>query len=298
MKPTISVITPSYNQARFIDKTIQSVLIQDIPDLEYLVLDNCSNDGTLDILNRYDKSLQWICEPDRGQAHAVNKGILATQGEIIAWLNSDDIYYPRALNTILSYFNEHPQLDVVYGDADHINELDQVIEAYYTEAWDFDRLMDVCFLSQPATFFRRRVVDQHGLLDENLKYCMDYEYWLRLAQEGAKFAYLPQKLAGSRLYAQTKTLGEKVKVHREINDMLKMRLGKVPDRWLFNYAHAILDTQGLARTKKFRFALAVSTLSLVAAIKWNRRVTSSMIVTTLRWIRGAIHLSIKGILEI
>ena len=109
---------------------------------------------------------------------------------------------------------------------------DRPFEAYPTEPWSFPRLRQACFLCQPAVFFRRRVVDAHGVLDASLRYCMDYEYWLRLAKGGARFAYLQEKLAGSRLYPETKTLGSRVAVHVEINDMLKATLGKVPATWL------------------------------------------------------------------
>jgi glycosyltransferase involved in cell wall biosynthesis len=294
MLPTISVITPSFNQGAFIEKTIQSVISQGISNLDYIIFDNLSNDQTLEILRRFETSLRWISEQDRGQAHAVNKGIVATKGEIIAWINSDDIYYPGTLATIQQFFQANPEVDVVYGNADHIDEQDQSIEAYYNEPWDFNRLKDVCYICQPATYFRRRIVEKYGLLDEELKYCMDYEYWLRLAQNGAVFHYLPVKLAGSRLYADTKTISSKVKVHQEINDMLKNRLGRVPDRWLFNYAHALLETRQLQRTKHIRFALAASALSVYAALRWNLAISYPMMQTALHWIRGSFRLAFSG----
>jgi len=294
MLPTISVITPPFNQGAFIEKTIQSVISQGISNLDYVIYDNLSNDQTVEILRRYETSLRWISEQDRGQAHAVNKGIVATKGEIIAWINSDDIFYPGTLATIQQFFQANPEVDVVYGNADHIDEQDQTIEAYYNEPWDFNRLKDVCYICQPATYFRRRIVEKFGLLDEELKYCMDYEYWLRLAQNGAVFHYLPVKLAGSRLYADTKTISSKVKVHQEINDMLKNRLGRVPDRWLFNYAHTFLETRQLQRTKHIRFALAASALSVYAALRWNLAISFPMIQTALHWIRGSFRLAFSG----
>ena len=289
----ISVVTPSYNQGRFIEATIQSVLSQGIADLEYVIYDNQSQDETLGILSKYTPPVRWVSEPDRGQTHAVNKGICDTDGEIIGWLNSDDIYFLGAFKSVLDYFEAHPDIDVIYGDADHIDVDGQVIEAYYTEPWDLERLKDICYLCQPAVFFRRRVVERFGLLDERLRYCMDYEYWLRLGLGGARFGYLPEKLAGSRLYLENKTLGSKRKFHAEINDMLFRTLGKVPDRWLFNYAHAVLDERG-PRSEQAHFGLKVCLYTIRAALHWNHMVSYPMLQVFWRWGREGIHQKVRN----
>jgi glycosyltransferase involved in cell wall biosynthesis len=292
MTLSISVVTPSYNQAKFIEKTIQSVLSQDVLNLEFVIYDNLSNDGTIEILKRYEPQLCWISEKDKGQGHAVNKGIQNTSGDIIGWLNSDDIYYPGALKSVLEFFQTHPEIDLVYGDADHIDTEDEWIEDYYTEPWDYERLKDVCFLCQPAVFFHRRVAEKFGLLDERLYWCMDYEYWLRVGLGGAKVAYLPQKLAGSRMYPENKTLRSIGKVHREYLVMLSRALGSVPDKWLYNYAHAVLDERGIPRTSK-KFAVLVSVSSLWTAIRWNRKISKDMAQTTIQWILDSLRRTFK-----
>ena len=201
---------------------------------------------------------------------------VTTDGEIIGWLNSDDIYYPGAIARVVAFFDSHPDVDVVYGMADHIDLSDHAFEAYPTEPWNVARLRDTCIICQPAAFFRRRVVEQHGLLDENLQFCMDYEYWLRLAKAGVRFAYLEEKLAGSRLYAENKTLGSRLKVHAEINDMQKSLFGTVPDRWLWNYAHAAIDDR-VDRNKSPRwFALRLLIAVLTASLRWNGRISPEM----------------------
>jgi glycosyltransferase involved in cell wall biosynthesis len=233
----VSIITPSFNQGQFIGRTLKSVANQKGAAIEHVVFDGGSSDCTVDVLRDFSPTVKWVSEKDSGQGNAVNKGIRATDGDIIGWLNSDDIYYPDAIAHVVTFFEKNPEIDVVYGQADHIDVYDSPFEPYPTEPWNFERLHDVCFICQPALFFRRRVAEQYGLLDESLHYCMDYEYWLRLGKAGVRFAYIEEKLAGSRLYADNKTLGSKVKVHREINDMFRKTAGKVPKRWLKNYAH-------------------------------------------------------------
>lgn len=282
----VSIVTPSYNQGRFIKRTLQSVASQTVPDaeIEHVVFDGGSTDETVEVLKRYGDRVRWVSKKDKGQTDAVNQGINATDGEIIGWLNSDDIYYPGTIARVVDYFEAHPDIDMVYGMADHIDLEDRPFEAYPTEPWDFERLQETCFICQPALFFRRRVVEQHGLLDESLHYCMDYEYWLRLGKARVKFGYLEEKLAGSRLYADNKTLGARVKVHKEINDMFKKLFGKVPDRWLFNYAHATVERHNAKQERFNLFILQIGVRSLIAALRWNKSVSVAMSKTVFAWI--------------
>lgn len=243
---SITAITPSYNQGSFLARTIDSVLSQSRPPLEYLIFDACSTDETAEVLASYGDRVTAVVERDGGQADAVNKGLARARGDVIAWINSDDVYYPGAFAAVLDAFEAHPDVDVVYGEADHIDSGDAVLEPYYTEAFDYERLKDVCFFCQPATFFRRRTVERHGPLRADLRYSMDYELWLRYCADAPPL-FLPRKLAGSRLHADTKTLGSRVPVHREILAMLTEKFGRPPARWVYNLAHAIVEEAGLTR---------------------------------------------------
>ena len=242
MSLSFSIITPSYNQGQFIERTILSVLQQSDVEYEYRVQDGGSSDLTLDILRKYQDKIQWVSEKDEGQADAVNRGILASTGDIIAWLNSDDVYYPSALKKVGHIFEAYPNVQVVYGRAHHIDQNDNVIDSYPTEKWNFSRLKEICFICQPATFFRRQLVETHGALDSQLKFCMDYELWLRYGQH-TQFFFLPEVLAGSRLYATNKTLGQRVAVHHEINDMMKKKFGISPEKWVIAYASVLIKEQ-------------------------------------------------------
>lgn len=183
----ISVVTPSFNQARFIERTIRSVLDQSHPDVELLVVDGGSTDGTLDILRKYADRIAWVSEKDRGQAHAINKGLRKASGAIVAWLNSDDTYEPGALARVAGYFTDHPECGWAYGKCRIIDEEDREIRSFITRYknlllanYSFPKLLAENFISQPAVFWRRKLLDEIGYLSEQEHFCMDYEYWLRV----------------------------------------------------------------------------------------------------------------------
>jgi glycosyltransferase involved in cell wall biosynthesis len=294
---SISIITPSLNQGRFIERTIQSVLRQDaLASGEYVVIDGGSRDVTLDVLRRYEQQLRWVSEPDRGQAHAVNKGFQSTTGEVIGWLNSDDVYLPDALQLALEYLARNPEVDVVYGLAVHIDEQDRVLGRYPTEPFDRQRLIETCFLCQPAVFFRRRVLDRFGALDERLHFVLDYEYWLRLAFGGANFGYLEEVLAGWRLYPGIKSHAGRLRMHVEANGMFRERLGRVPDRWIYNYAHARLEGTSISPSRQLRFALALTLITMWASLRWNRRVPNSVRQTTSIWLKDGLKATQRSLI--
>src|SRR3569623_3829944 len=172
----VSVITPSFNQGQFIERTLRCVADQHGAEIEHIVMDGVSTDSTVEILRHFTPAVRWISEKDKGQTDAVNKGIRMTDGEIIGWLNSDDIYYTDAIERVVAFLETNPDVDVVYGMAVHIDLQDKAFETYPTEPWNFQRLKDTCFICQPALFFRLRIVDIYGARDVSLYYCIDYEF--------------------------------------------------------------------------------------------------------------------------
>jgi hypothetical protein len=297
MKPTISIVTASYNQGQFIERTIDSVLSQEVEGLEYVVMDGGSTDQTLDILRGYDGRLAWVSELDKGQADAINKGFRATSGEIFGWLNSDDIYYPGALAAVQDYFAAHPEVMVLYGDGHHIDAGDNFMELYYTEDWNFERLKEVCYLCQPTVFLRRSVMEQYGPLNTRLNFCMDYEYWLRVGQD-MPFVRLPKVLAGSRLHDETKTLGQRVTFHREIIEMMKQQVGQPPARWIFNYAHAVIDSWGWQRetaAQRVRYISFLILLSSLSFLRWQYYIPRQGLATMWEWLTQPLYHSLREV---
>lgn len=243
----ISIITPSLNQGDYIEDTIKSVISQKSEhfQLEYIIIDGGSCDQTTNILQQYHDQLIWYSEKDQGQSHALNKGLCLAKGEIIGWLNSDDVYHANTLNKIADFFFRHADIDIVYGDALFINQESQIIGFYLTEPWNQQRFKRRCFISQPATFFRRRALVKYGLLQESLEYCMDYEYWLRLCLKGARFAYMQEVLASARIHSKAKSVSCGVAASREVIAVVRNKLGYIPNEWLLNYALAEVKTRNL-----------------------------------------------------
>ncbi len=204
---TISLVTPCLNRAGFLPPPIDSVLQQGYPALEYWVVDGGSTDGTQDLLRSYGERIRWISEPDSGQSEAINKGWRLSQGEIVGWLNSDDLLYPGALETISAFFAGHPEVDFAYGDCDLIDKSGQIIQAYPVKPYDYRRLLVANYIPQPAAFMRRSLLEKEGWIDETLDFVMDYDYWLRSGVHHAG-AYLPSRLAALRLHKSAKSVAQ------------------------------------------------------------------------------------------
>ena len=203
----ISVITPSFNQAKYLEATIQSVLSQKGVELEYIIIDGGSTDGSLDIINRYSRQLAyWVSEPDQGQTDAINKGFARATGDILAWLNSDDTYKPGALAEAVAYLAENPAVGLVYGDCDYIDSEGRVIGRFPAAQTDYRKLRQgYVHIPQQAAFFRGELWRQVGPLDPSFYFAMDYDLWVRLAKT-KPVKYLPRVWANFRLHSDAKTI--------------------------------------------------------------------------------------------
>jgi len=218
--PSISVITPTLNQAGFIRETLDSVLGQDYPNLEYLVIDGGSSDGTKDILDSYGERIRWMELGEEGQSSAINTGWRETSGEILAWINSDDTYAPGALMAVGEYLQQNADTDMVYGDCDHTDTEGEYLRSYPTQTFDYLRFVRNTenFIPQPAAFIRRSVLERVGYLNEKLEYVMDFEFWLRIGMNH-KIEYVPLKLASLRLHPDAKSIAGLGKLAGELVDV-------------------------------------------------------------------------------
>ncbi len=233
-RPLVSIITPSFNQGKFIRETIESVLSQNYTNVEYIVMDGGSTDETVDILKSYGDRIHWVSEKDGGQADAVNKGIHRAKGEIIGWLNSDDTYLPGAISEAVRFFQRQKHVGMVYGEGYHTTENGEIIDRYPTESFNMDRLAQNCFICQPTAFFRKEVLINIGMLNKDLHLCMDYELWMRISKQ-YEIAYIPYFVATSRMYEDNKTLSRRKEVFTEIIKTVRFHFGYVPVSWVYGY---------------------------------------------------------------
>lgn len=264
-QPLVSVVTPCFNAARFIEETIASVLGQKYPRVEYIVMDGGSTDGTLDVLARYAGRLRYYSQKDGGQADAVNRGFALTEGEIFTFLNADDTYLPDSIARAVEGFDRHPEAAVVYGDAWHVDENGSAISRYPAEPFDGARLARRCIICQPAAWIRRQAFAECGGLDARLHFALDYDLWIRLARRHS-LVKIDSVLANSRLHAAAKTVGQTAGAMRETIDVLRQHYGYAPFNWIYGYAHHRLSGQALAAEPP---GLSLTSACAALALGWR-----------------------------
>lgn len=276
IQPLVSIVTPSYNQAQFLEETICSVLEQVYPRIEYWIVDGGSTDGSLEIIRRYAPHLAgWVSEPDRGQTEAINKGFAMAGGEILAWLNSDDTYLPEAVSEAVNYLESHPEIGMVYGDAHLIDERGRVIGEFPARQTDYHRLRrGYVHIPQQTAFFRADLWREVGPLDPSFFFAMDYDLWVRLSQV-APLKYHPRPWANFRLHGEAKSVAaddrcwpEMIRVHRrEGGSWFSWLVLKAIFRRVF-YARLPLSARLWLRRS---LSLAAVTSAASPLVSWIRR---------------------------
>lgn len=232
MQPLVSIITPSYNQAQYLEQTLRSVLEQGYPRIEYIVIDGASTDGSVEIIRKYvlesDSLLSqhqrqasgihkidyWVSEKDNGQAEAINKGLARATGKIVAWINSDDFYFPDTIASAVRAFESHPAAGLVYGDTVAVDEKGEVIHFPKYAQWSLEDLLTFNIIGQPAVFMRRDVLLKAGFLDPSFHFLLDHQLWIRMASL-APMAYIPERWAAGRFHGSAKNVAQAAKFGEE-----------------------------------------------------------------------------------
>ncbi|MEM7583936.1 MAG: glycosyltransferase family 2 protein [Acidobacteriota bacterium] len=284
--PKVSVVTPSFNQGRFIRQAIDSVQAQTYPHIEHVVVDGGSTDETLEILRSYGDRINWSSRPDAGQSDAINRGFAATRGEILAWLNTDDVYpRPDAVERAVDELVRHPQTGLVFGRGVILDEsgaeTGPFVELEPFNLWRLLYMLDT--ILQPATFFRRSAFEAVGGLDLELHYAMDWDLWLRLVAH-AEVRFIDHVLGGSREYGDTKTATGGWRRIRELGRLMRHHTGR---RWTPGVRLYALDTLRLQLRAQLP-ALAGRIDSLIAFA--SRRILEGVPVHADGWLGPRSHL--------
>jgi len=260
--PKISIVTPSFNQVEFIERTILSVLDQAYPVLEYIIQDGASEDGTKEILAHYsDGLLHWESISDSGQSQALNNGFAKTTGEIMSWINSDDLLLPGTLDYVADFFIQHPEIDVVYGNRILIDENDRQIGRWIMPSHNDEVMSWMDYIPQETLFWRRSLWQKSGgYVDESYRFAMDWELLIRFRDAGAKFRTIPRYLGGFRIHTDQKTSTEMTGIGlKEMERLRKHTLGYVPSKyairrntWPYLIRHIFTDWRWLFRNRLMR----------------------------------------------
>lgn len=255
--PRISIVTPSYNQGEYIEAAIRSVLLQNYPNLEYFIMDGGSSDDSVDIMRRYEQWLtQWVSEPDRGQSHAINKGLDQGTGEIYAWLNSDDMLLPDALWHVAQAYRQQPEAAAWAGTCHLVRADGRIIKSVAPRGLNRDSLADWFyggFFFQPSCFFSARAWQAIGGVDESLNFAMDFDLALRLAEQG-RYVLLPEALSAALIHEEAKTQALRPEMHAETM-YVQMKYGY--DKLAFKRLRLLLEATAEQERRKSRLSVRV-----------------------------------------
>ncbi len=224
--PHVSIVTPSFNQSRYVEQTMRSVLEQDHPRIEYLVIDGASKDESVDIIKKYERKLAyWVSEKDSGQAEAINKGLARAKGEIVAWLNSDDYHLPGAVSAAVKVFESHPDVALIYGDMLAVDENGRTTNIMKYGQLSLADLVCFQIIGQPSVFFRRDALNKAGLLDTTFHFLLDHQLWIRIAMQG-NILHVPQTWSAARYHAEAKNVAKAAQFGHEAFRILDWAKGQ------------------------------------------------------------------------
>jgi glycosyltransferase involved in cell wall biosynthesis len=268
-RPVVSIVTPTFQMARFLEETIESVLAQDYPHIDYIVMDGGSTDGTRELLLKYDGRLRYRSGPDGGQADAINKGFRESRGRVFSFLNADDTYLPGAVGKAVTQLVAHPSAGLVYGEGQHVFENGALMGRYPTQPYSAEVLAHNCYICQPTVFLWSDIFESAGMMDTRV-IALDYDLWIRISRQGHDFLKIDDELATSRMYRDNKTLRARGAVYRDIIAIVKRHYGYVPYSWLFGYACFLVDRkdQVFEATSPSRLKILVS---LALGARYNPR---------------------------
>lgn len=224
-QPLVSIVTPSYNQGRFIEEALLSVQQQTYPHIEHIVVDGGSNDETLDVLHKFEGTynLRWISEPDEGQSQALNKGFRLARGDLLGWLNSDDLYLPRAVELAVDHFMAHPQDDMIYGDYYIVDEHQKLLRRRKEIPFDLNMLIHTfSYTASTTAFFQRRCMHTYQeWLNEQYHYAMDLDFFIRLGKRGCRIAHIPEFMAELRWHNEAKSYSpsQRTRLKEEVREI-------------------------------------------------------------------------------
>jgi glycosyltransferase involved in cell wall biosynthesis len=242
--PLVSLVTPSFQQAAYLRGCVESVLRQDYPALEYEVVDGGSTDGSVEVLQSFGAQLRWRSAPDNGQADAINAGLRRAKGDVVGFLNSDDLLLPGAVAAAIRALTDHPEVDVVYGRASVVDSAGRPLRPFPTRAFDPDIFIQHCFISQPAAFWRRSVHERFGYFATEFDHTLDYEFWIRVMRGGVRFLYVDEEWACAREHTAAKSQRLRGEIFRQIRDLQIRHLGYCGRNWWEQYLRYLRDEQG------------------------------------------------------